>query len=86
MLTVDNVTCARGGIPILEAVSFEVSKGEAVILRGPNGSGKTTLLRVISGLQPAQAGKVTCAPDTIAYSAHADGLKTALSVAENLEF
>ena len=86
LLTLTDLTCDRGGLIVLSNVSLTLSKGEAVILRGPNGSGKTTLLRTIAGLQPPTAGRVNAEPDTIAYAAHADGLKGTLSVAENLEF
>lgn len=85
-LRVDNLTVERGGLAVLEGVSFEVAAGEAVFLRGPNGIGKTTLLRCLAGLQPPLAGAVHAAPDSIAYGAHSDGLKATLSVEENLSF
>ena len=86
MLTVTDLAVARGGIAVLEGVSFTVAKGQALILRGDNGSGKTTLLRTIAGLQAPLAGQVDCAPDSIAYAAHLDGIKANLTVAENLSF
>ncbi|CAN0592763.1 unnamed protein product, partial [Ectocarpus sp. 12 AP-2014] len=86
VLILTSVRCTRGGITVLDDVTFNVDAGEAVVLRGPNGSGKTTLLRTISGLQPCATGKIEVAPDTIAYAAHSDGLKAPLTVAENLEF
>lgn len=85
-LIVENLSCARGGLPVLQGVHFTLRPGQALILRGPNGSGKTTLLRTVAGLQPALAGTVRGATDSIAYGAHADGLKVTLSVAENLQF
>jgi heme exporter protein A len=86
MLSVENLACARGGVPVLEGVSFAVPAGEALILRGPNGIGKTTLLRALAGLQPAIAGTVDYTEDEGAYASHADGIKTALTVTENLKF
>lgn len=85
-LSVTNLACARGGLPLLDGVGFSLGAGQALVLRGPNGCGKTTLLRTIAGIQPALAGDILCLPDAIAYAAHADGLKTTLSVAENLSF
>ena len=86
LLCLEDVAVARGGVTLLDGVSFALAPGEALVLRGPNGSGKTTLLRSIAGLQPAVAGHIEAAPETIAYAAHADGLKGTLTVAENLEF
>ncbi|MEM7719136.1 MAG: heme ABC exporter ATP-binding protein CcmA [Pseudomonadota bacterium] len=86
LLRLSSVACARGGATLLDDVSFALDPGQALILRGPNGSGKTTLLRTIAGLQPAFDGSVEAAPDSIAYAAHADGLKGVLTVEENLSF
>lgn len=86
MLSVKNLTATRGGVPVLAGVSFEVASGQALILRGPNGIGKTTLLRTLAGLQPADAGEVNYPEDEGAYASHADGIKTALTVIENLKF
>lgn len=85
-LSVRDLAVARGGMRALEGVGFSVAPGQALILRGPNGIGKTTLLRTIAGLQPPVSGVIEAAPDSVAYAAHADGLKSALTVAENLGF
>ena len=86
VLSVHDLSCARGGVPVLEHLSFALEAGEVLVLRGPNGSGKTTLLRTLAGLQPPVAGHIEAPEGTIAYGAHADGLKATLTVAENLEF
>jgi heme exporter protein A len=85
-LKVDDLCVARGGVPVLMGVSLELEAGQALILRGPNGAGKTTLLRTLAGLQPPLSGRITGAEDRIAYAAHSDGLKSMLSVEENLRF
>ena len=83
-LVVDNLAVARGGVTMLEGISWSLVPGTALVLRGANGIGKTTLLRCLAGLQPAVAGTVT-GPE-MAYGAHADGLKAMLTVGENLAF
>lgn len=85
-LTIRDLCVARGGVPVLQGLSFHVEQGQALILRGPNGAGKTTLLRTIAGLQPPLSGEVLGAEDRIAYAAHSDGLKAMLTVTENLRF
>lgn len=85
-LTVSDLDVARGGVPVLQGVSFTLEAGQALVLRGPNGIGKTTLLRTVAGLQPALSGEITGAEDQIAYAGHSDGLKAMLSLRENLTF
>ncbi|HEY9019890.1 MAG: heme ABC exporter ATP-binding protein CcmA [Paracoccaceae bacterium] len=85
-LNVTGLSVARGGIPVLEGLDFTLHAGEALILRGPNGVGKTTVLRTVAGLQPPLAGTVGLEREAMAYAGHADGIKTTLTVRENLEF
>jgi heme exporter protein A len=86
MIKVEDLAVARGGVTVLQGLSFGIEAGQALVLRGPNGSGKTTLLRTLAGLQPPASGSLSLAPDSVAYAAHADGLKSTLTVAENLDF
>lgn len=85
-LKVTDLSVARGGVPVLEGVSFALHAGEALVLRGPNGVGKTTLLRSVAGLQPPLSGQVGLDREAMAYAGHADGIKATLSVRENLTF
>ncbi|MGM4991192.1 ABC transporter ATP-binding protein [Tardiphaga sp. 841_E9_N1_2] len=57
-LEVSNITRRFGGLVALNAVSFDVEKGEILGIIGPNGAGKTTLFGVISGFIPPSAGDV----------------------------
>jgi heme exporter protein A len=86
MLILTDLAVARGGIPVLAGLSLALAPGQALILRGPNGSGKTTLLRTLAGLQPPLAGRIEGGEETIAYTGHSDGLKSMLTVTENLSF
>ena len=67
---------------------------QVVLVSGNNGAGKSTLLRALAGLLPYTAGKMALAggapdsdlPRQAHYLAHADGMKAALTVEENLDF
>ena len=85
MLQVSNLSVARGGMTLLCRVDFSLSAGQILVLRGANGLGKTSLLRCIAGLQNPVEGQII-APETVAYSGHADGLKGQMTVLENLAF
>ena len=56
-----NIEKRYGGLYALRRVSFEVARGECVVLAGRNGSGKTTLLRIAAGLVRPSAGEITFA-------------------------
>lgn len=54
-----NVSFAYGnGKPVLEDVSFELKKGERLVIVGRSGSGKTTLLNLLMRLYEPQDGEV----------------------------
>ncbi|MBN9165622.1 MAG: ATP-binding cassette domain-containing protein [Myxococcales bacterium] len=43
---------------VLDDVSFDVKRGELVIVRGPSGSGKTTLLAIVGAMLSPTSGEV----------------------------
>jgi heme exporter protein A len=82
---------------LFDALSVTVNAGELLEITGPNGSGKSTLLRIIAGLGQAHEGDVFWRGESAAqqqqqmradtlYLGHAVGVKTALSVMENLRW
>lgn len=58
MLEIRDIHKTYAGQPLLEGISFAVSRGETACLLGPSGSGKTTLLRIVAGLEEPEAGRV----------------------------
>ena len=45
-------------IKAADGISFDVQKGEFVIVVGPSGAGKTTVLNILGGIDVATSGKV----------------------------
>ncbi len=43
---------------VLDGVSFELARGELVVVRGPSGSGKTTLLAIVGAMLSPSSGEV----------------------------
>ena len=53
MITINNLSFARGNSLILKDISFSVKPGQIMLIQGPNGKGKTTLLlNIIQLLDP----------------------------------
>ncbi len=58
LLRLDNVACIRGDRLLFESLSFTLSRGDALWLRGPNGVGKSSLIRLAAGLLRPADGTV----------------------------
>ena len=91
------LSCHRGQRMVFHGLNFTIAESEMLHLVGPNGSGKSTLLRVMAGLLLVTEGELRWDGKPLAedrdghrerllYVGHADAVKGALSVTENLEF
>ncbi|MFI6900487.1 ABC transporter ATP-binding protein [Nonomuraea sp. NPDC050394] len=58
-LSLDGLTVARGGQPVVREVTLRAGHGQVSVLLGPNGAGKTTLLEAVSGVLPSRSGRIT---------------------------
>lgn len=59
LLNLEDICFAYDGIVALRHVSFNVKRGETMVLQGSNGCGKSTLLKLINGLVYAEQGSYT---------------------------
>jgi ABC-2 type transport system ATP-binding protein len=57
-ISVHELTRSYGALTAVDALSFEVGRGEIVGLIGPNGAGKTTTLRMLAGILKPSAGRI----------------------------
>ena len=55
-LVVDDLSKGYGGPPVFEHVSFDVARGERLLIMGLNGAGKTSLLRILAGQSEPDTG------------------------------
>ena len=67
LLSADGLSCGYGHSQVLWDISFHVEEGGIVGIIGSNGAGKTTLLRTLSGLVPAQSGKIEFSGERIEH-------------------
>jgi heme exporter protein A len=97
MLTLNNISCIRGGRTLFKNLGFTVGDCCTLVVRGYNGSGKTSLLNIISCLSRPDTGEILYANENvhgehwqeycgiIQYIGHKNAIKPQLTVRENLE-
>src|SRR5579859_6461198 len=59
VLRADKLTKRYGAREIFSNISFQIERGQRLVVIGLNGAGKTTLLRTLLGMTPLNSGKVT---------------------------
>src|SRR5215203_4290143 len=58
LLETKNLTVKFGGLVALDAVTFDIRRGEILGMIGPNGAGKTTCFNAITGVYRPSSGSV----------------------------
>lgn len=58
LLRMDDVTVQFGGLTAVDAVTFDIRRGEILGLIGPNGAGKTTCFNAMTGVYRPTSGSV----------------------------
>lgn len=97
VITTDRLTRTFGSFTAVNAISFEVEKGEIFGFLGANGAGKTTALKMLTGLLMPTSGSAVIAgydvrrsPEQvkqhIGYMSQKFSLYEDLSVRENIRF
>jgi branched-chain amino acid transport system ATP-binding protein len=99
MLQFEQVSASIANVPVLRGITAALRPGTTVAVVGRNGAGKTTLLRLIMGLIPPTAGRITLdgrdlaqvparlrASQGVGYAPEDRVLFPGFSVEENLRF
>jgi phospholipid/cholesterol/gamma-HCH transport system ATP-binding protein len=58
MISLRDVRVSYGEVEILHGITFDVKRGETLVILGGSGSGKSTLLRTLVGLEKASSGEI----------------------------
>lgn len=96
MITVDQLTKRFAAFTAVDAITFDVHKGEIFGFLGANGAGKTTAMRMLCGLSMPTSGKATVAgfdvytqneqiKQSIGYMSQKFSLYEDLTVKENMQ-
>jgi heme exporter protein A len=92
-LVVEQLACRRSGRLLFAGLDFAVEAGRGLLVTGRNGAGKSSLLAILAGTLRPEAGRVALEgagerplPECLHHVGHRDGLKAALTAAENLTF
>ena len=83
MIEVTDLRKSFTAVDVLKGVSFEVHKGEVLVVLGPSGSGKSTMLRCINLLEDYQGGEIRVDGELVGYRVGAEGRRSPRSEAEN---
>jgi ATP-binding cassette subfamily F protein uup len=58
LITLQNISLAFGGLPVLDKINMQIEVGERLCLVGRNGEGKSSLMRLIAGEQAQDSGRI----------------------------
>jgi ATPase subunit of ABC transporter with duplicated ATPase domains len=86
VLEVEGLEKSYGGPSVFEEVSFDIERGERLLVMGLNGAGKTTLLRILTGRTEADAGSFRFGHDVVPgyYAQEHEGIEDGVDVLSHM--
>jgi len=86
VLEVSDLTKGYGGPPVFRDVSFDIGRGERLLVLGLNGAGKTTLLRILAGQSAPDSGTVHFGHQVVGgyYAQEHEGLQVDRSLLDHM--
>jgi ABC-type polar amino acid transport system ATPase subunit len=58
LIEIDNISKSFGSNLVLDGITLNVDRGEAIVIAGPSGSGKSTMLRCVNALESVDSGEI----------------------------
>jgi inositol transport system ATP-binding protein len=80
VLKVENLSKVYPGVRAVDNISFELNKGEVLVLLGENGAGKSTLTKMICGVEKPDTGKIFVDEKEVSFESSFDAMKLGLSM------
>ncbi len=86
VMVVDGLTKGYGGPPVFTDVSFDLVRGERLLILGLNGAGKTSLLRILAGESEADDGEFRLGSGVTAgyYAQEHEGIRSTVDVIQHM--
>ncbi|HTG46479.1 MAG TPA: ABC-F family ATP-binding cassette domain-containing protein [Actinomycetota bacterium] len=87
VLTAESLTKSYGGPTVFEDVSFDLGRGERLLILGLNGAGKTSLLRILMGETEADTGTFAFGHGVVPgyYAQEHEGIRAGVPVLQHLQ-
>jgi ATPase subunit of ABC transporter with duplicated ATPase domains len=86
VLDVEGLAQRYGDLEVFDGVSFDVGRGERLLVMGLNGAGKTSLLRILAGQNGAAAGTFRWGHNVVPgyYAQEHEGITPGRSILDHL--
>ncbi|WAX59026.1 sugar ABC transporter ATP-binding protein [Jatrophihabitans cynanchi] len=80
VLAVREVTKRYGGVVAVDAVTFELRRGEILALAGENGAGKSTIIGIMAGARRPDAGEICVEGELVQFARPSDARARGIGV------
>ncbi|MCU1452400.1 MAG: putative transporter ATP-binding protein [Acidimicrobiales bacterium] len=86
VLEVQDLAKSYVGLDVFEDVTFDVGRGDRLLIMGLNGAGKTSLLRILAGVTDVTLGDVSWGMGTSFgyYAQEHEGIRSGVSLVEHM--
>ena len=87
VLVVEGLAKSYGGPPIFQDVTFDLGRGERLLVLGLNGAGKTSMLRILTEQTAGDAGRFAFGHGVVPgyYAQEHEGIRDGVTVLEHMK-